>query len=213
MQHGDNWLSQRVASLSTELANAANAQAQTRSQLDARLAEIDALKKDLTTSEAQRQALREDRAALLRDVGDLRDDLERVRQDALSLGQDLAEVRSREEQAERQHKQDQARATRLQDELARTKNQLAKVREEAGAHVCSRCVRLFVGRLHPTMLKRGQCSDESAARLARHAQETKGLLAMIRYQKAQFTRETGLRADLAHQKQYLTIVVNELQAR
>jgi chromosome segregation ATPase len=116
--------------LTKELSAAANKQAQTSSQLDARLADIDALRnslsrkeRDLTKSEAQRHSL-------LRDVGDLRDDLQRVRQDALSLGQDLADVRRREEEAERQQRKDQARADILQDELARVKNQLARVRAQ-----------------------------------------------------------------------------------
>ncbi len=42
-------------------------------------------------------------------------------------------------------------------------------------------------------------------------EESKGLLVMIKYLKAKFVRESYLRADLAHQKLYLTMLVNQKQ--
>jgi hypothetical protein len=43
--------------------------------------------------------------------------------------------------------------------------------------------------------------------------EAKSLLTMIRYLKAKCTREAGLRADLAHQKEYLQLLLREKDAR
>lgn len=47
---------------------------------------------------------------------------------------------------------------------------------------------------------------------ARHAQEAKGLLVMIKYLKLRITREVSFRDDLASQKTYLTNTVAEKQA-
>jgi len=44
-----------------------------------------------------------------------------------------------------------------------------------------------------------------------HKKECKGLFVQIRYLKTKFTREAALRADLGYQKQYLLIVLSQLE--
>lgn len=46
---------------------------------------------------------------------------------------------------------------------------------------------------------------------ARHSQEAKGLLVMIRYLKLRVTREATFRGDMAYQKEYLSTMVKEKQ--
>jgi hypothetical protein len=52
-------------------------------------------------------------------------------------------------------------------------------------------------------------ADEQQQKRAK--EEAKGLLIMIKYLKAKFTRESYWRADLAHQKLYLTMLVSQKQ--
>jgi hypothetical protein len=52
-------------------------------------------------------------------------------------------------------------------------------------------------------------ADEQQQKRAK--EEAKGLLIMIKYLKAKFTRESYWRADLAHQKLYLTMLVAQKQ--
>lgn len=47
---------------------------------------------------------------------------------------------------------------------------------------------------------------------ARHAQEAKGLLVMIKYLKSRVAREVSFRDSLASQKDYLASLVSEKQA-
>jgi hypothetical protein len=47
---------------------------------------------------------------------------------------------------------------------------------------------------------------------ARHSQEAKGLLVMIRYLKLRVTREASFRSDVAYQKGYLSSMVRDKQA-
>lgn len=46
---------------------------------------------------------------------------------------------------------------------------------------------------------------------ARHSQEAKGLLVMIRYLKLRVTREATFRGDMGYQKEYLSTMVKEKQ--
>lgn len=52
---------------------------------------------------------------------------------------------------------------------------------------------------------RAACLD----RASRSKEEAKGLLVMIKYLKAKFVRESYLRADLAHQKLYSSMVIDQ----
>jgi hypothetical protein len=45
--------------------------------------------------------------------------------------------------------------------------------------------------------------------VTRSKEEAKGLLVMIKYLKTKFVRESYLRADLAHQKLYLSMVIDQ----
>lgn len=47
---------------------------------------------------------------------------------------------------------------------------------------------------------------------ARHSQEAKGLLVMIRYLKVRISREAAFRGDLAYQKEYLSALISEKQS-
>lgn len=59
------------------------------------------------------------------------------------------------------------------------------------------------------------CRDANALgeMKARHADEAKGLLAMIRYLKLRVTREATFRNDLTYQKDYLGVIVRQKQLR
>lgn len=58
------------------------------------------------------------------------------------------------------------------------------------------------------------CSDANALAesQARHALEAKGLLVIIKYLKLRVTREATFRGDMAFQKTYLGVIVQEKQA-
>lgn len=47
---------------------------------------------------------------------------------------------------------------------------------------------------------------------ARHSQEAKGLLVMIRYLKLRITREAAFRDDMSYQKAYLSTLIREKQS-
>ena len=172
-------------------------QAETQRSLDAQVAETRRLRQKLESShgafstlDAQHQALVEERNSILQGVGALKRDLNRVQQDAAELGEDIRLAK--------------------QPALATAGSAVAY----GGGAICNKsvpiaqrgaCLRCKNQVLTCTLPCRAGCLD----RATRSKEEAKGLLVMIKYLKAKFVRESYLRADLAHQKLYLSMVIEQ----
>ncbi|KAM0749474.1 hypothetical protein T439DRAFT_327161 [Meredithblackwellia eburnea MCA 4105] len=175
---------ERLARVDRDLASSKSVQLDAQTQLERHTVEVQRLREALEAKDSER-------TDILRGVASLQADLNRVRQDAVSLGVDLSNV-----QKGRDHPpaQDSAELVRLGDELAKAKRRLGVFEQKVAEHVCP--------------------SDANALveMKARHADEAKGLLVMIKYLKLRVTREATFRTDLSHQKGYLSAIVDQKQS-
>ncbi|KAL8276492.1 hypothetical protein RQP46_011093 [Phenoliferia psychrophenolica] len=174
-----------------DLSSAKASQLSLQSQLDSHLSEIERLRRSLGEKDAAHRSLVDDRADILRGVAGLQADLGRVRQEAISLGLDLAAVRRERDSGAKGEGEE---VVRLRDELVKLRRKLGVFEVKVAEHVCP--------------------SDANALgeMKARHSDEAKGLLAMIRYLKVRVTREATFRNDLAYQKDYLAVIVRQKQS-
>lgn len=106
-----------------------------QAQLDAQIAEIQSLRDSLSTREAEKRILTDERADILRGVAGLQADLNRVRQDAVSLGLDLATVRRERDEMGR-GRAEGAELESLRAELARARSKIAVFERKVAEHVC-----------------------------------------------------------------------------
>ncbi|KAL1747869.1 hypothetical protein HDZ31DRAFT_72004 [Schizophyllum fasciatum] len=178
-----------------------------RHQLDLHLLEIEDLRRalsdqadELHRAEGERHRIEAERSDVAKTVGVLEADLKRVRRDAEAFGRDLQALRGEKEKLEAKRKEDerarkqaQAQIRLLTEQVERHKEGARKARAELEGHACG--------------------FDEVQVRAIemRHKEECKGLLVQIRYLKAKFTRESGLRGELAHQKRYLLVLLSKFE--
>ncbi|KAK4702179.1 hypothetical protein P7C70_g4047, partial [Phenoliferia sp. Uapishka_3] len=185
--------SEKFSRADRELITSRASQNNLQSQLDGHLLDIKQLRASLETKDAAHRVLTDERVDILRGVAGLQSDLNRVRQDAISLGLDLSAVR-RERDAIGARQADGAEVAKLQEELIRLRKKLSVFEQKVAEHVCP--------------------SDANALveMKARHSDEAKGLLTMIRYLKVRVTREATFRNDLSYQKDYLSVIVRQKQS-
>ncbi|KAI0288447.1 hypothetical protein BC826DRAFT_1093036 [Russula brevipes] len=139
-------------------------------------------------------------------VASLEADLARVRRSAETLGRDLrAERKRREEENARRDAERKAEKGQARKEVGETRKELEKVlreRKQAGAEL-----RLLHERVDLLEGEKRTDSAQLSSLRDEHRRECKGLIVQIHYLKAKFTRESTLRMDLCHQKQYLLILL------
>ncbi|EKM50608.1 uncharacterized protein PHACADRAFT_152721 [Phanerochaete carnosa HHB-10118-sp] len=180
-----------------------------RHALDLHLLEIEDLRRaisaqtgELQRAEAETQRAASERGDLARTVAALETDLRRVRRDAEAFGRDLRELRAQKDKleaerrdatarAERAQKQAQTQIRVLKEEVQEQRERARAARDEWKRHVCADAVD----------------NEQVVALKAQHKNECKGLIVQIKYLKAKWTRESGLRSDLGYQKQYLLVLL------
>ncbi|KAH9927002.1 uncharacterized protein B0H18DRAFT_306413 [Fomitopsis serialis] len=178
-----------------------------RLQLDLRLLEIDELRRAISTqadellrAENERNRIAAEKSDVVHSVAALEADLQRVRRDAEMFGRDLKLLRTQkdrleeerrieQEKADRAQKQAQSQIRVLKGELDSQKEKARTAAEKLQKHVC--------------VADAGQLKDLHE----QHKDECRGLIIQIRYLKAKFTRESGLRSDLGYQKHYLLVLL------
>ncbi|TFY56456.1 hypothetical protein EVJ58_g7633 [Rhodofomes roseus] len=203
-----------------------------RHQLDLRLLEIDDLKRalseqasELLRTETERNRIAAEKSDVARSVAALEADLQRVRRDAEMFGRDLKLLRAQKDRlederrleqtkAERAQKQAQTQIRVLKEELDGQKEKARVAAEQLQKHVC--VVYVSSHPMSPLALTDGPfglISDEQqlVELNKQHKNECKGLMLQIRYLKAKFTRESGLRSDLGYQKQYLLVLLTHYE--
>ncbi|CEQ43145.1 SPOSA6832_05044 [Sporobolomyces salmonicolor] len=121
-------------------------------------------------------------------------DLNRVRQDAVSLGLDLAAVRRERDEMAKQRAEG-GEVVKVREELAAAKRRVELLEQQLSEHACS-----------------GTDPKTIADLQARHKQEAKGLLILVRQLKLRVNREVDFRQQAGLQKTYLSNVVQEKQA-
>ncbi|GAA5958835.1 hypothetical protein JCM21900_003944 [Sporobolomyces salmonicolor] len=158
------------------------------------LASTHALQASLQSKEAEQRLLQDERGDILRGVAGLQADLNRVRQDAVSLGLDLAAVRRERDEMAKQRVEG-GEVVKVREELAAAKRRVELLEQQLSEHVCS-----------------GTDPKTIADLRARHKQEAKGLLILVRQLKLRVNREVDFRQQAGLQKTYLSNVVQEKQA-
>jgi chromosome segregation ATPase len=141
--------------------------------------------KALDGVQADRDRLYDQRREILVDVAQLEADLRRVRDESKRFGADLdglQKIRGIRSVAERQQQE-----------------------QESRPNVHAENVEMHIIQLAKEQAKREQRSTE------KHQADCRGLLLQIRYEKARYMRESDLRQDLVHQKQYLLGIVGGLR--
>ncbi len=140
-------------------------------------------------------------------------DLRRVQKDADKLGEDLNRLRQQKNEMEARYDEGRAQHER---NLKQSRAQVRLLREQLETqkllqHSNGDAYALLFYRFNERGLKRFRSSMDDLKLI--HKKECKGLFVQIRYLKAKFTREAALRADLGYQKQYLLIVLSQLETR
>ncbi|KDN45457.1 hypothetical protein K437DRAFT_121632 [Tilletiaria anomala UBC 951] len=150
-----------------------------------------------------RDRLKEIRAGVLASIASLDEDLQKAKEQSVQYGEELAKLKAQRE-GERKIQEGEKRwlesirtdaelaLQRKVRELATMESKLASLEEEMTEHKCPSIVGLED--LH-----------------SKHSREAKGLMVQIRYLKTKFMRESDLRADMIHQKAYLTKLVGGLE--
>ncbi|KAM6497248.1 hypothetical protein JOM56_007721 [Amanita muscaria] len=182
-----------------------------RHQLDLYCVEIEDLRSalneqanDLHRAEKEKDRVTAEKEGVVKIVSSLEADLRRVKKDAEAFGRDLKRLRAEKENMEESHKREISRLQKakkqahtqmrlLTDQLENYKDAASRAREELKRHNCA--------------------ADDSqiAALKLQHNKECKGLIVQIKYLKAKFTRESGLRMNLCYQKEFLLVLLKRYE--
>ncbi|KAF5373341.1 hypothetical protein D9615_007388 [Tricholomella constricta] len=182
-----------------------------RHQLDLHRLEIDDLRRalsdqaeELHKAEQEKRRIASEKNDVARTVAALEVDLMRVKNDAEAFGRDLKLLRAQKEKQEEQHKEELSQLERtrkqtqtqvriLTEQLENQREKTGRAREELKAHVCA--------------------ADDGQlfAMKFRHKEESKGLIAQIRYLKAKYIREASFRSDLGYQKMHLLVPLAQFE--
>ncbi|KAG5644884.1 hypothetical protein DXG03_007525 [Asterophora parasitica] len=182
-----------------------------RHQLDLHRLEIDDLRRalsdqaeELHRTEQEKQRIASEKNDVARTVAVLEADLWRVKKDAEAFGRDLKLLRAEKEKQEERHKEELSRLERtkkqsqtqvrlLNEQLEKQREKTGRAREELKDHVCA-------------------ADDKQVlAMKAQHKEESKGLIAQIRYLKAKFIRESSFRSSLGYQKMHLLVLLAQFE--
>ncbi|KIL69166.1 hypothetical protein M378DRAFT_70128 [Amanita muscaria Koide BX008] len=182
-----------------------------RHQLDLYCVEIEDLRSalneqanELHRAEKEKDRVTAEKEGVVKIVSSLEADLRRVKKDAEAFGRDLKRLRAEKENMEESHKREISRLQKakkqahtqmrlLTDQLENYKDAASRAREELKRHNCA--------------------ADDSqiAALKLQHNKECKGLIVQIKYLKAKFTRESGLRMNLCYQKEFLLVLLKRYE--
>lgn len=200
---------EKYAQVLGELVASREALAEHQAQLDEQIEQMQAAHAALRCKKAayekmagDRDRLRAERDLIVHDVGMFEHELRRLRHEADRQGADLQALR-----AERQHTQDQQRThllrqvQTLQDQLNCKTHELDRIKSKL-PHLENVAITT-----HPPAPMQ---HDALLATNKMHNAECKGLLLHISYLKLKLIREMDLRADLVHQKSYISLLLHGL---
>ncbi|KAJ9478700.1 PACT_coil_coil domain-containing protein [Pseudozyma hubeiensis] len=201
-----------------DLAASRTALAEHQTQLDEQIEQMEAAHAALRSKKAayeeiagDRDRLRAERDLIVHDVGMFEQELRRLRREADRQGADLEALRAEREQARRQLASDEQVKDRERAEfMAQVRTLVEQLKSKT--HEVDRIKRklddLERSRTSVIAAPPPYVEDHSliAARKM-HEAECKGLLLQIKYLKLKLNREMDLRADLAHQKQYISLLL------
>ncbi|GAC98814.1 hypothetical protein PHSY_006409 [Pseudozyma hubeiensis SY62] len=201
-----------------DLATSRAALAEHQTQLDEQIEQMEAAHAALRSKKAayeeiagDRDRLRAERDLIVHDVGMFEQELRRLRREADRQGADLEALRAEREQARRQLASDEQVKDRERAEfMAQVRTLVEQLKSKT--HEVDRIKRklddLERSRTSVVAAPPPYVEDHSliAARKM-HEAECKGLLLQIKYLKLKLNREMDLRADLVHQKQYISLLL------
>ena len=194
-----------------DLAASRSALAQHQAQLDEQIEQMQAAHAALRSKKAayekiagDRDRLRAERDLIVHDVGMFEQELRRLRREADRQGADLEALRAEREEARRRLASDQEVKHRERSEFILQVKTLVEQLKSKTQEVDKIKSKL-------DQLEQGSVADHSWVTARKmHEAECKGLILQISYLKLKLTREMDLRADLTHQKQYISQLLQGL---
>lgn len=183
----------------SELATSKSALAEHQGQLDEQIRQMEAAHAALRSKKAayervvgDRDRLRAERDLIVHDVGMFEQELRKVRREADRQGQDLEVLRAERKVKDQERAEFMLQVKTLVDQLRSKTNEVESIKRKLDG--------LERSRLAPPPYM-----EEGAVK--KHEAECKGLLLQIRYLNLKLRREMDLRADLSHQKQYVSLLL------
>lgn len=203
-----------------DLASSRTTLAEHQTQLDEQIEQMEAAHAALRSKKAayekiagDRDRLRAERDLIVHDVGMFEQELRKLRREADRQGADLQALRAEREEARRQLASDSAAKDRersefmsqvriLVDQLKSKTQEVDRIKTKLDELERSRS-----GAAAPPPYV-----EEHSLVAARkiHEAECKGLILQIKYLKLKLNREMDLRADVTHQKQYISLLLQGL---
>lgn len=205
-----------------DLAASRTALAEHQTQLDEQIEQMEAAHAALRSKKAayekiagDRDRLRAERDLIVHDVGMFEQELRKLRREADRQGADLEALRAEREQARRQSASDEQAKDRERAEFlvqVRTLVDQLKSKTQEVDRIKHKLDELERSRISATAAAAAApppyVEDPSlVAARKMHEAECKGLMLQIKYLKLKLNREMDLRADLAHQKQYISLLL------
>lgn len=202
-----------------DLAASRSALAEHQAQLDEQIVQMEAAHAALRSKKAayekiagDRDRLRAERDLIVHDVGMFEQELRKLRREADRQGQDLEALRAEREQARHQLASDGEAKDRERAEFMLQVRTLVDQLKSKTAEVDRIKTKLDELERSRTSSAPPPYAEEPSLLAARkmHEAECKGLILQIKYLKLKLNREMDLRADLTHQKQYISLLLQGL---
>ena len=198
-----------------DLAASRAALAEHQTQLDEQIEQMEAAHAALRSKKAayekiagDRDRLRAERDLIVHDVGMFEQELRKLRREADQQGADLEALRAEREEARRQFASDGAAKDRERAEFMVQVKTLVEQLKSKTAEVDRIKTKLDELERSRTTAPPPYVEDHSlVAARKMHEAECKGLILQIKYLKLKLNREMDLRADLTHQKQYISLLL------
>uniref|UniRef100_V5EL74 Pericentrin/AKAP-450 centrosomal targeting domain-containing protein n=2 Tax=Kalmanozyma brasiliensis (strain GHG001) TaxID=1365824 RepID=V5EL74_KALBG len=198
-----------------DLAASRTALAEHQAQLDEQIEQMEAAHAALRSKKVayekiagDRDRLRAERDLIVHDVGMFEQELRKLRREADRQGADLEALRAEREQARRQLASDGDAKDRERAEFmiqVRTLVDQLKSKTQEVDRIKTKLDDLERSR---TMAPPPYVEEHSlVAARKMHEAECKGLILQIKYLKLKLNRQMDLRADLTHQKQYISLLL------
>ena len=202
-----------------DLAASRTALAEHQAQLDEQIVQMEAAHAALRSKKAayekiagDRDRLRAERDLIVHDVGMFEQELRKLRREADRQGQDLQALRAEREEARQQLALDGAAKDRERAEFMVQVRSLVDQLKSKTQEVDRIKTKLDELERSRTSSAPPPYAEEPSLIAARkmHQAECKGLILQIKYLKLKLNREMDLRADLTHQKQYISLLLQGL---
>ncbi|SPO32179.1 related to Cingulin [Ustilago trichophora] len=198
-----------------DLAASRTALAEHQTQLDEQIEQMEAAHAALRSKKAayekiagDRDRLRAERDLIVHDVGMFEQELRKLRREADQQGADLEALRAEREEARRQLASDGEAKDRERAEFMSQVRTLVDQLKSKTAEVDRIKTKLDELERSRTTAPPPYVEEHSlVAARKMHEAECKGLILQIKYLKLKLNREMDLRADLTHQKQYISLLL------